>query len=263
MTTEVDTTTKPGELAPVSDEAQAAIDAMKGEIDSSSLQLPAIKLTAELTREVKDGLVDEGHFFNTITGEDYGTEVKFLVAAFYKGRFFSDDDGRGYPASALVAPDWWPEEYAGQAFVDIPDAEEQWKRAVNEKKQEWGKGPPIQTTYNFVGYVNDDLSLPARLTLKSANTPTARKMQTVLATGRAFWDRVFTLKAVPASQGRYSFFRAEATLSGVPSSEAQQAAANLAVEFRNRGIAEESAPEEAESKPRGRARKRDDALDVD
>ena len=132
-----------GEVALSADE-QSLVEGIKERIDRSELVLPAIKLTQSLTQEVQDGDVSPGVYINSLTKHEDGDDVPFVVCGIYKGRFYSDDTGT-YVARGDVAPDNWPEEYRGQQFTDIPDAEEQWKAQANAGG-EWGSGPPIHSS---------------------------------------------------------------------------------------------------------------------
>lgn len=227
---------KGGELEQLSPEEAELVAEAHAAIDVTKLKVPGVKLANELTQEVKDGLVEEGEWVNSVTGEVYGESFEFIVAAIYNGRFFSDDDGRGYPATGDVAPDTWPEEYAGKNFADIPDAEEQWKAAVNANEKEWGKGPPISNTHNFIGYINGQTAMPVRLSLQRSSVPAASKMKTIIALARAPWDKVFILKSVGASSGRYTYFKADARVGGVPDPELREAAVKLAVAYRDNAV---------------------------
>jgi hypothetical protein len=238
-----------GELAQLSPEEASLVAEAQSAIDVTKLKVPGVKLANELTQEVKDGLVEEGEWVNSVTGESYGEEFDFIVAALYNGRFYSDKDGRAFVATGDTAPSNWPEEYAGKKFADIPDAEEQWKAAVNAEKKEWGSGPPISNTHNFIGYINGETAMPVRLSLQRSSVPAADKMKTVIALARAPWDKVFTLKAVQASSGRYTYFKADSRVAGVPEPELRQKAVDLAVAYRDNNV-ELTGDAEAESKPK-------------
>lgn len=224
------------DLAPLSDQEQALADAVKGQIDRSTLVLPALKLTQSLTAEVQNGDVQQGHFINSLTGEDYGDEVQIVVSSLFTGRFYSDDDGNSYVATGAVAPDNWPEEYAGQAFEDIPDAEEQWKIDTNEGKHEWGKGAPISTTTNFVGYVvtEEGLSdLPVRLSLMRSGNNAAKKLKTLLYALRAPWDKTFVLRAKKAMSNDRAYYVPDVATGSRSTDEIRQAAVALAQDYAN------------------------------
>lgn len=256
-----------GELEQLSADEQALVESVKGRIDRSELVLPAIKLTHSLTREVQDGDVQAGLYINSLTKQVYGDDVPFVVCGIYKGRFFSDDRGT-FVARGDVAPSNWPEEYAGQPFADIPDAEEQWKVKANEGG-EWGSGPPIATTHNFVGFVvGDESDLPLRLSLMRSSKPAADKLKTLVVSLRAPWDRVFQLRVRRGLNKQQQPYYATDIAAGDPiSPEDRQKAVQLATEFQRAeqaGAIQETG-DEGEAKP-GRSKpkaKEGDALSVD
>lgn len=223
------------ELAVISPEEQALIDSAKAEIDSSTLLLPALKLTQSLTAEVQDGDIEQGHFLNSLTGEDHGAEVEVVISSLFTGYFYSDrETNQSYVAQGDVAPSTWPEEYAGQAFADIPDAEPQYKAAVNAGEKDWGKGPPISTTYNFVGRVIGDdgaAGLPVRISLMRTGKKAADKLKTLIWAARAPWDRTFVLKAVKKVANDRPYYAFDVAQGGITPSDYRQAAVTLAQEF--------------------------------
>lgn len=232
--TEIEKTPEAGELAPIGAEEQALVDAARSNIDRSKLVLPALKLTQSLTGEVQSGDAEPGEFINSLTGENYGDHVELVVSALFDGRFFSSD-GNNYAAQGDIAPDSWPDEYAGKPFADIADAEEQWKAAVNANEHPWGKGPPISTTHNFVGLVvGSESALPVRLSLMRAANPAAFKLQTLIYSARAPWDHTFVLKAKREVNAKnQAYFVPDVSQGGVTPPELRQAAVNLAQEYAN------------------------------
>jgi len=254
------------ELEPLSPEEQALAEGVKGSIDSKSLVLPAIKLTHGLTKEVENGEVDEGVYINSLTKEQFGDDVPFVVCGIYPGRFYNDSTGT-YVARTDVAPDNWPEEYAGRPFADIEDAEECWKADANAGVHPFGKGPPIATTANFVGFVvGQDDELPLRLSLMRTSMPAANKLKTMIYGLRAPWDRVFQLRVSKGtnSEGR-SFYKSEVA-SGAPiSKDDRQKAIKIAQDFRNAqesGAIEETGDAADSSGKAGKPAARKDSLDV-
>jgi hypothetical protein len=192
MSTELETTPDEQQLAKL-EQAEAALAATQP--DEDDFILPRLKLTQQLTREVVDGDVDSGVWLNSVTGEEYGDEVEAVIVHRFKGRLYSDDDeGVTYVASGPVAPDNWPEEFRGKAFVDIPEAEEQHKAKANAEGGSWGRGPAIQTTYNYVGFLTADPDMPVRITLKSTAAKVAKKWNLLLRR-RASSSSVYTLAA--------------------------------------------------------------------
>lgn len=271
-------------VATLSEQEKAIQEAMGAQNEASDFVIPGLKLTQSLTREVTNDEVEKGHFINSVTKEDYGTAVDFLVVAKYKGRFYSDDNNKAYVASdgspQAVVPDNWPDEYAGRPFGDVEDAEEQWKAAVNANEHPWGKGPPISTTTNFIGLVvqhvlddkgepTDELlppsELPLRLSMMRKNNPTAQKMSTMIFSWRNVpYERIFVLKAVPKVTNDYPYFAIEATQNGTPSEEYRQAAINMGLSYLKAAAsgAVQHVGEDEDSKPAARKREKSGGLDV-
>lgn len=219
--------------ATLSDAEMALANAAKGNIDRSKLVLPALKVTNGQTREVQDGKAEQGHLVNSLTGEDYGDNVEFVVSSIFDGRFFSDDSG-SYATSELVAPSNWPEQYRGQAFADLADAEEQWKIDSNDEVHEWGNGPPISTTHNFVGYVVGHEEIPVRLSLMRTGNKAAQKLNTLIFASRAPWDRTFKLSVVRETNPKGKvYFRIDVDMGGISSPELRGRAVALAQDYMN------------------------------
>lgn len=211
MSTELEERTAQ-ELATLDESAATDI---VGAIDDEDLQLPVIQITQQLSRAVTDGKVDSGHFYNNVSGRDYGDALEFIPVAYQKGRFYVHNrdkpDEQTFVASGSVAPDSWPEEMAGENFADIPEAEEQWKERVNAGEIEWGKGPPIVTTHNFVGLAVDDLHSPARIGLSRTSAPAAKKILSVIRwSRRAPYASTYKLKLVGREKGGKPFYAAQA-----------------------------------------------------
>lgn len=212
--TEVATRDPNTELA-VADEIAAQVAAAQAEeYDDEALQTPILKIGQALTREVQDGNAVAGEFINTLTGEGLGDAVEFIVAYYNKGRFASDSTGRAFVSFDKTIPAHWEplvgEEFVGTPFAEYPEAEEQFKAAVNAKTREWGNGPAVSTTHNYTGLVivdgEDGPELqPARLSLKRIDVPAHRKLQTLLRAvlrGKATWDAVFHLSTQKREFGK-------------------------------------------------------------
>jgi hypothetical protein len=208
----------------VADETTAAIAAAQAEeYDDESLQTPILKIGQHLTREVKDGNAEAGEFINTLTGEGLGTDVEFIVAYYNKGRFASNAEGRAFVSFDKNIPDHWEPfvgpDFVGTPFAEYPEAEEQFKAAVNAKQRDWGKGPAVSTTHNYTGLVlvdgEDGTELqPARLSLKRIDVPAHRKLQTLLRAvlrGKPPWDKVVRLATTGRDFGRNTAYTIDPT----------------------------------------------------
>lgn len=189
MTTEALAETPSAEELAKRDEA--LVSGALANIDAGELQLPRLKVGQQGTTEVADGKAKSGDFINSVTGKSYGDETEFITVYYYKGRLFADDaSGQTYSAHDQdVAPDNWPDQFAGKPFKDIPEAEEQHKARANDPDDDfqWGSGPEIQTTHNFIGFIPGE-ALPVRLSLKGTSTPAADKIKTLMNfAGKSPW----------------------------------------------------------------------------
>jgi hypothetical protein len=196
------------EVATLSPEEQALINQQEQEFDDSLFQTPILKIGQPLTREVQNEQAEAGEFINTLTGEGLGDKLSFIVSYYQKGRF-ATNDGRAFVAFGDTIPEAWSdlvgEEFVGTPFTEYPDAEEQFKAAVNAKEREWGKGPIVSTTHNFTGLAvvepvegSDEPPeyQPVRLSLQRTNMPAVRKILTLkraMLRGKPFWDLTFDL----------------------------------------------------------------------
>lgn len=191
MSTDLTTTPSAAELE--KQDAELSQQAL-GNIDRTSLKLPMIVITQQLTAEVTDREIESGRWLNKVTGEDFGEDIEFVPAYYYKGRFYSPkDEERTYNADGPVAPDNWPDEFAGKNFADIPQAEEQHKAQANAEGGEWGSGPAIQTTHNFIGYLTQYPGIPVRISLKSTSSSAAEKINNIALFAGSYWSNVFNL----------------------------------------------------------------------
>lgn len=251
---------KPGsDLVPV-DEQTLATRAISG-IDEEDLVLPVIQVTQQLSRAVTDNKVSSGHFYNAVTGRDYGDELEFVIVGYQKGRFYvhnrDEDDEKSYVASGPVAPDSWPEQFAGRNFADIPEAEEQWKARANDPNDDhqWGRGPEIVTTHNYVGYVVDEPGLPARIGLSRTSAPAAKKINTVLSfSRRSPWASTFKLTLDEREVRNKPFFVVQASQGRQTETDEISAATELATRIQQAGAfaltgEEAVAEEKATAKP--------------
>jgi hypothetical protein len=238
MSTDIEAPSKSALPAEV-DESLLAAQGL-AQIDDEDLVLPVIQLTQQLSRAVTDGKVPSGHFYDATAGKDYGENLEFIIVAYAKGRFYvhnrDKDDERTFVASGRVAPDTWPEPYAGQTFADISDAEEQWKARANAGEIEWGKGPPIVTTHNFVGFPVGEEGSAARLGLSRTSAPTARKILTAMRMSqRPQWASTFVLSTKVREKGGKPFFVVQAEQGRQTTPEEVEAAKVLAYQIQQAG----------------------------
>lgn len=205
-----ETSTAVATVTSLSPEELAVVQAQQDEFGDESLSVPILKVAQALTREVQEGEAEAGEFINTLTGESLGNEIDFIISYYQQGRAAADrDSGRYYVAFGDEIPEAWGdflgEDWVGTRFDEHPDAEEQYKKRVNNKEIEWGKGPLISTTHNYTGFVivpaiegtdDEDELQPVRLSLSRAQMKAVRKINSLYRMtmrNRPYWDKVFNL----------------------------------------------------------------------
>lgn len=231
-------------VATVDPDIQSILDAQNEEIDNDLLQTPLLKIGQPLTREVQDEQAEAGEFINTAIGEGIGNKVEFIVAYYQKGRFAADrDTNRSYAANGTdVIPAHWAdlvgEEFVGTRFDEYPDAEEQFKKRVNAKEIQWGKGPLISTTHVFTGLaLVEDIEThevelqPVRLSLQRTNVPAVRKWMNLRATklrNKPFWEKTWLLETEKNSYDKGMAYNLKVKLGRSTEADEKEAAVALA-----------------------------------
>src|ERR1044072_3311414 len=177
-------------------EAQEAAIAAQQEasIDNEDLLVPMLKVGQKLTKEVDAGNADEGEFINTLLGEGVGSSIGFIIVDHHKGRAAQDRKNNRYYVSDdfETIPETWNdfvgENFVGTPFSEHPDADEQFRAAVNAGEKEWGQGAPIKTTHIYTGYAvvsaeegsEDEVELqPVRLSIKITNRDNKNTVSTI------------------------------------------------------------------------------------
>lgn len=179
---------------------EALIAAAKSDLlDVSEMTVPMLKIGQSLTREVTEGDAQPGDLIHSVTGEVYGKSVQLIVVDSFKGRAWRNPEDRSFHVAnrgEVVVP-WEEHSCFGQHFTDCPDAEEQYRARVQANEIDWGKGPGIATTYNFIGLIlHEDGQIdqiPVRISLMKSAAKEGRNWQTILRLNRAPWDVVFEL----------------------------------------------------------------------
>lgn len=226
----------------VSAEEQALAEKIKAKADPKDFKLPALKLAQGQSREAQEGLAEPGQYVNSLSGYNYGETVEFIVADQFKGRFWHEgNDGNGAAAQGDVIP--WPDHPDhGKLFVDSPDAEETFRAEVAEGSREWGSGPGISTTFNFVGVAIPDAEwakaeeldpdpTPVVLRLMRTSKSAGEKLTTfVNAMSKTPWDYVYKLSANRREKGRYAYHVVTVERGDEATAEQRQLAVDLAVQ---------------------------------
>lgn len=251
MSDSTDLETQAGtDIEQISDEERALIEQNQSEAVPGEYRTPILKLAQPLTKEVTDGdgSVRPGHFVVELTGESFGDKIEFIVSGTSKGRFKPGRDGERSRGSDSPTVDWTDDPFYGQPWSEHPDAQEQYSKRVNEKQHAWESGPPIQTSYNYTGYIAGS-PVPVRLGLRKTQVPVAFKWNTILDAvlrGR-YWDQVFEVSSYKTENDKGTFYNLVVKPGRKTTPEERQQAVSLAQALRRRAVTtvgeeEETAP---------------------
>ena len=229
------------------DEQEAAILAAQEDVlEQDSFQTPILKLGQPLTSEVRAGDAEAGEFINSLTGENLGNAIEFIVSFYQRGRSARDaESGDYYIAFGADIPESWEPlvgaEFVGTPFSEYPDAEEVYKERVNSGELKWGKGPLVSTTYNYTGHVilpqvEGDDSEPVlqsvRLSLQRSNKKSADKIGSIkrsLLHGKPFWDKTFLFTTQEDPNSKYGNFLLVPKVGRDTTAEEREVAKSLAL----------------------------------
>jgi hypothetical protein len=260
------TPTESAELALTADE-QALADEIKAEISDSDLVIPQLKLAQGQSDMVTSGDAEPGDWVIPLTGENFGQEIEFVVVDTAKGHFWRDeenDTARGVMSTDTVP--WQEHPCYGKPFAECDDAEAKFKQDTNDGLHEWGDGPPISETENFLGFVvgpDGGSETPVRLSLMRKSKQAAYKLLTYIKRmSRTPWERAYSLKASKQSKGRYVYHIPEVSRGRETTVEERQAAVGLATGIRRGGVQIETPDEPDDAPGKTPEPEREGALDV-
>ena len=222
----------------LSAEEAALVAANQADVNPNEFIVPILKLAQPLTDEVTNGEAKPGEYVLGLTGETFAGPFEFIVAGKGKGRFRPGRDGQ----RTLVAYDtnlvpWKDDPFFGQPFSEHPDAEEQYSARVDKGEIEWGSGPPIQTTFNYTGYIIGS-EVPVRISLRRTSAPAAKKWNTLLDAvlrGR-YWDKVFAVSSEQQKNAKGAYYTAKIELGRQANAAEKQQAIGLATALRNQQV---------------------------
>lgn len=194
--------------------SQAELDALNagvvGQAKSSDIVLPIIRLTQGLSKAVEDGIGKAGDFVNSLTNENYENEFEFIVSYFFYGKALSIKEPNFFGATASDRiPESWPHKDAGKLFEESDDYEDRFKALVNAGEKDWGGGPPISNTFNFVGYIPGVHEIPLRLSFMRTSAPAGQKLLTLMKMDRAMWNHPYKITSNKVNGDKGSYYVAE------------------------------------------------------
>jgi hypothetical protein len=241
-----------------------------GQVKQEDISLPLVRLAQGLSNSVEDGIARAGEFVNSLTDENYGSEFEFVCGYFFYGKAFADKDKNFFGATAGdIIPASWPHKDAGKPFAQSDDFEDNFKRMVDNGEREWGSGPPISTTYNFVGYRPGEHGIPLRLSFMRSSAPAGQKILTLFKLSRAMWSQPFVVSSTRGESDKGTYYVAQVSQAKTPTDPVDvKAAIELARNLSNADAASfdlaGDSPEDADGGVRKGAKpvQTEDAVDI-
>lgn len=172
---------------------QPGSDRGKEHISTEDLTLPRIKLLQPLSPEVTLNDERPGTMINSITGKNYGNELKFIVITHFKSRLFwkNREDGGGIACSAPNAMN--PRTLTGkieaaEINVNMPESCAQcnlkdWNNSVTEKD----RAPKCTLYYNFPILIEGEAA-PVVLSMERTKIKAAKKLLSLAAYSGGNYD---------------------------------------------------------------------------
>lgn len=208
--------------------------AIKSKVKQSDIVLPLIRMVQPMSKAAEEGGAKPGDFVNSLTGENYGSEFEFIVGGHFYGVSYSNRDEDFFAAIPGGAdtriPTNWPHPDAGKTFGESDAFEDRFKELVNNGTiSEWGEGPDFSTTYNFVGYLPGDHSMPLRLSLMKTSAPAAKKLLSLTGLDRFPWGHHYKVSSRKVEENGNRYWVAEIVRADATESDDLEAIVELAV----------------------------------
>lgn len=247
------------------EELDALAGSIKSKVKKSDIVLPGLRLIQPMSKAAEEQLAKPGEWVNSLTGENYGEEVRFIVAGHFYGVQYvnRDEDFFGsIPGGAdTVIPSNWPHPDAGKRFGESDAFEDRFKERLNDPNDdlsEWGDGPDFSVTYNFVGFRAGAPGEVERLGLARTSAPAAKKLLS-LATemDRYPWGHEYIVTTRKVEENGNKYWVAEITRGDAVEGEDLEAIVELALNLHRADEAdivfEGDAPESSGSSGSGKA----------
>jgi len=224
----------------VAGHSAAELDQLAAEIKSKTKQsdivLPLNRMVQPMSKAAEDGAAKPGDFVNSLTGENYGSEIEFIVAGHFYGVSYSNRDEDFFAAIPGDAntriPSSWPHPDAGKLFGESDAFEDRFKELVNSGViEEWGDGPDFSITYNFVGYRKGDHAMPERVSLMKTSSPAAKKLLSLTGLDRFPWGHRYKISTRKVEENGNRYWVADVVRGEATEPDDLEAIVPLAVEL--------------------------------
>jgi hypothetical protein len=214
------------------------LDALSGsvtaKIKSKDFVLPGITLAQGLSQSVADGHAHQGEFVNSLTKENYGDSFEFIVAGFFYGKAYRNNDEGFFAATQSDRiPSDWPHKDAGKLFEESDDYEDRFRELIADGTiEDWGNGPGISSTYNFVGYRPGEQDIPLRISFMRTSSSAGKKLLTLIGTDQRIWDHVYKISSSREEKNKQPYFVQEVARGGSTPDEDIKGIVELAINLK-------------------------------
>lgn len=166
--------------------------------------IPRVKLLQAGSPEVNDLGLEPGHFCNSITKEDYGTEIVFVPIALYKTRIYFDEDNQIVCSSEDFENPRSEIEDCGPTCAECPRKD--WNEKAKTQKE---KQPDCDMFYNFPSLLAGR-NEPMALSFSATKLRTAKELitRTKLADVPLF-ALVWRLRSKEVKDGKFTYWGLE------------------------------------------------------
>lgn len=219
------------------EELDALAGSFKSKVKKSDIVMPGLRLIQPMSKAAEEQVAKPGEWVNSLTGENYGDTISFIIAGHFYGVSYANRDEDFFasiPGGAdTVIPNNWPHPDAGKRFGESDAFEDRFKERLNDPTDDlndWGAGPDFSVTYNFVGFRVGAPGNLERLGLARTSAPAAKKMLS-LATemDRYPWGHAYNISTRKVEENGNKYWVAEIERGDAVEGDDLEAIVDLAV----------------------------------
>lgn len=165
-------------------------------IERGDITLQQIKLLQAMTNEVASGAGSLGEWFNTLSGQSYGTQFEFIPISMWKSRTYFSKKRDETPICR-----------SADSFTSV-DGHHCMTKCPYDKAWEWkDRTPPLcAQAYNYLILPGAD-SFPAIVTLMKSSFRTGKSLNTLLMAARCpAWHWIYEFYAIKKTNDQGTFY---------------------------------------------------------
>lgn len=165
-------------------------------VDRTDLMMPRLRVLQPMSQEVIGNEGRAGEFVNSLTGENYGTEIRVVISHFFKSRTMFEEQGKELKCWSPNAVNKYDD---SRRCSECPHSS--WEEQV---------APRCSIVYNFPSVlISEDgsISAVANLTLMRSGIKAAKKLITqVNLSGGQWWDKMYRTRTLRVEGEKGTYF---------------------------------------------------------